>query len=111
MSCNRRIYPLFSLFCCFPLFWENYYPPTFSNFPHDFAKFRPTCFFTYIMCFSFPPYFDHDICRFYFAFFLLYYSSCSSCSFCLLFYTLTSLVRVLCYAFIHHTMHVLDAPV
>src|SRR6218665_395626 len=36
-----------------PLFRENFYfPPTLTNFP------SVSCFFTYFMCISFPPYFD-----------------------------------------------------
>ena len=61
--------PIFAVSVHFLLFRENYYFPYFSKFPPEFVKFM---FFTYFMCFSFPPYFDHD-------------------------------------AFMHHTMHVLDA--
>src|SRR6218665_2271874 len=57
-----RISPLFSLFHYIsPLFLENYY---FLPLLY-FEKFSP-CFrkihllFTYFMCISFPPYFDHD---------------------------------------------------
>ena len=55
-----------------PLFSKKYYfPPYFQKFPPCFSKIH--LLFTYFLCISFPPYFDHD-------------------------------------AFMHHPMHVLDAP-
>ena len=52
-------FPLFSLFHYIsPLFRENYYPPTFTNSPSRLRKIH--LLFTYFMCISFPPYFDHD---------------------------------------------------
>jgi len=52
--------PLFSLFqYIFPLFRQNYFPHTFTNFPPCFRQIY--VFFTYFMCLSFPPaYFYHD---------------------------------------------------
>ena len=37
-----------------PISGKLVFPHTFANFPPDFIKL--TCFFTYFMCFSFPPY-------------------------------------------------------
>src|SRR6218665_235278 len=62
----------------FPKKFSDFHLPKFmmSFFSHrlQILNFPLTCFFTYFMCISFPPYFDHD-------------------------------------AFMHHTMHVLDASV
>ena len=67
-----RISTLFSLFQYIsPLFRENYYFPLLWKIPLCFWKIH--LLFTYFVCISFPPYFDHD-------------------------------------AFMHHPMHVLDAP-
>ena len=42
----------------FPLFRENYYFPLLWKIPPCFRKIH--LLFTYFMCISFPPYFDHD---------------------------------------------------
>ena len=51
---------LFSLFQYIsPLFRENYYfTPAFKNFPPAFRKIH--LLFTWFLCISFPPYFEHD---------------------------------------------------
>src|SRR6218665_1806564 len=50
--------PYFSCFSTFPPVSGNFlFPPYFSKCPPVLEKF--TCF-TYFMCISFPPYFDHD---------------------------------------------------
>ena len=69
-----RISPYFRCCSTFPsLFRENYYSPLlWQIFSPCFTQIH--LLFTYFMCISFPPYFDHD-------------------------------------AFMHHLMHVLDAPV
>src|SRR6218665_2163117 len=57
-----RISPLFSSVSVHsPLFCENYYfSPTLKNSP-CFRKIP--LLFTYFMCISFPPYFDHAYAR------------------------------------------------
>ena len=61
----------FPCFSIFTLFHENFHFPYFSKYSLSFRKIF-VFLFTYFMCISFPPYFDHD-------------------------------------AFMHHSMHVLDA--
>src|SRR6218665_2329093 len=55
---NLEFPPISPVSLYFPLFRENYYSslPTFTNYPPVFEKL--TCFFTYFMCISFPPYSD-----------------------------------------------------
>src|SRR6218665_2774577 len=52
-------FPLFSLFQCISLcFAKIIISPYFEKFPPCFRKIH--LLFTYLMCISFPPYFDHD---------------------------------------------------